>query len=129
MVEKGEFLEYAEVFGDMYGTGAKQVRQALSEAETVLLEIDVQGAVIVKKQYADAVMIFILPPSQGDLAQRMAGRARGEDVDMIKKRLDSAGVEVASAWQHYDHMVINADLNQAVEEITQIIEGKTDEDK
>jgi len=122
-VETDFFLEHAEVFGNLYGTPREGVEQALAKGKTVILEIDVQGALIVKKSYPDALMIFILPPSQADLAGRMAGRGRGEDGKTAKRRLNSAGIEIASAWQYYDEMVINADIKQAVEEIRQIIEG------
>jgi len=121
-VENGDFLEHAEVFGNLYGTPRKDVQQALAKGKTVILEIDVQGALIAKNSYPDALMIFILPPSQADLAGRMAGRGRGEDGRTARRRLDSAGAEIASAWQYYDEMVINADVKQAVEEIRQIIE-------
>jgi guanylate kinase len=122
-VETGGFLEHAEVFGNLYGTPREAVEQALAKGKTVILEIDVQGALIAKNSYPDALMIFILPPSQADLAGRMAGRGRGEDGKTARRRLDSAGSEIASAWQYYDEMVINADIKQAVEEIRQIIEG------
>ncbi len=126
-IEKDEFLEYAEVFENFYGTPRDDVEKALEEGKTVLLEIDVQGALSVKKVYLDALMIFILPPTQGDLAGRMAHRARGEDDKTASKRLDSAGTEIAAAWQYYGHMVINADIGQAVEEIIQIIETNSGE--
>jgi len=122
-VETGGFLEHAEVFGNLYGTPREDVEQALAKGKTVILEIDVQGALVVKNSYPDALMIFILPPSQADLAGRMAGRGRGEDGKTARRRLDSAGVEIAAAWQYYDHMVINADIKQAVEEIEQIVKG------
>ena len=117
----GQFLEYAEVFGNYYGTPKHPVEKALSERKFVILEIDTQGAMQVKKIYPDAVMIFILPPSHADLAGRMAGRGRGEDIQVAQQRLDSASNEIAAAWQYYDHMVINADLEQAVNEIKQIL--------
>ena len=122
-VENGDFLEYAEVFGNRYGTPRKEVEQALAEGKAVILEIDVQGALIVRNYYPAALMVFILPPSQADLAGRMSGRGRGEDGKTARRRLDSAGTEIAAAWQYYDHMVINADIKQAVEEMRQIIEG------
>ncbi len=116
-----QFLEYAEVFGNYYGTPKPPVEKALAEGKFVILEIDTQGAMQVKKLYPDAVMIFILPPSHADLAGRMAGRGRGEDIQIAQQRLDSASNEIAAAWQYYDHMVINADLEQAVNEIKQIL--------
>ena len=121
-IEEGYFLEYAEVFGNYYGTPAAAVEGALTQGKTAILEIDVQGALEVKKTYPDAIMIFIFPPSQADLAGRMSNRARGEDNETARRRLDGAGQEMAAAWQYYGHMVINADVQQAVEEIIQIIE-------
>lgn len=116
-----QFLEYAEVFGNYYGTPKLPVEKALAEGKFVILEIDTHGAMQVKKIYPDAVMIFILPPSHADLAGRMAGRGRGEDTQVAQQRLDGASNEIAAAWQYYDHMVINADLKQAVNEIKQIL--------
>ena len=128
-LEKGEFVEHAEVFGNLYGTPRDKLEQALSKKKNVILEIDVQGARIVKEQYPEAVMIFIMPPSQADLAERMGKRGRGENSETAKHRLNGAGREIAAAWQYYDHMVINDDLEQAVEEIIRIIEGKVQKKK
>ena len=125
-IRNGDFLEYAQVFGNYYGTPAAPVADALAQGKTVILEIDVQGAREVKKTYPGAIMIFIFPPSQSDLAGRMTGRARGEDGEAARRRLDNAGQEIAAAWQYYDHMVINAELQQAVEEIIQIIQEHED---
>ena len=125
-IQNGDFLEYAQVFGHYYGTPAAPVKEALAAGKVVILEIDVQGALEVQKTYPDVVMIFIFPPSQADLVGRMVGRARGEDGETAKKRLDNAGQEIAAAWQYYEHMVINADLQQAVDEIVQIIEEHED---
>ena len=121
-IREGCFLEYAEVFGHLYGTPADKVEQALGAGKTVILEIDVQGARQAKAVYPDAVMVFILPPSQRKLAERMDGRGR-EDAETAEKRLGGAGTEIAAAWQYYQHMVINDDLEQAVNEVIQIIEG------
>jgi len=121
-IDDGSMLEYAEVFGNLYGTPREKVDEALTEGKTVILEIDVQGAKQTKRLYPDATMIFILPPSQKDLADRMSLRAR-EDAEETEERLDMAGIEIAAAWQHYDNMVINDDLEQAVNEVVQIIVG------
>jgi guanylate kinase len=86
----------------------------------VLLEIDVQGAQQVKKLYPEARLIFVLPPKQTELARRINGRGRDDEKD-IEKRLAGAGIEIAAAWQHYEYMVINDDLQQAVQEIIEII--------
>lgn len=120
-IRQGLFLEYAEVFGNLYGTPRDKMDEVLAAGEAVILEIDVQGARQVKLQYPDAVMIFILPPSQKELAKRMGGRGR-DDAQAAKERLDLASREIAAAWQHYEHMVINDNLGHAINEVIQIIE-------
>lgn len=126
-IRQERFLEYAEVFGNYYGTLWQPVEDALEEGKTVLLEIDVQGGLAVKKVYKDVELIFIVPPHTNDLEKRMQVRQRGEDEESKKKRLQGAGEETAKAWQHYDHMVINDDLETAINEIIDIIQGKTGE--
>ena len=119
-MQEGLLLENAEVFDHMYGTPKDKIDQALAEGKTVILEIDVQGAKQVKQVYPDAVMVFVLPPSQKDLAERMDRRNRdgSEKADI---RLNGASVEIAAAWQYYEHMVINDNLQQAVNELVKII--------
>jgi len=119
-VNKGLLLEYAEVFGHLYGTPKDKVEEALQAGETIILEIDVQGANQVKVIYPAAVMIFILPPTRKELAERMNLRDR-EDAEAAEERLNGAGTEIAAAWQYYEHMVINDNLEQAVKEVVQII--------
>ena len=121
-IDEGTLLEYAEVFGNLYGTPKDKVDKALQEGKIVILEIDVQGARQTKMLYPDAVMIFILPPSQKELAERMNGRGR-EDAKAAARRLNGASGEIAAAWQYYEHMVINEDLEQAVNEVIEIIEA------
>jgi guanylate kinase len=116
----GMLLEYAEVFGNNYGTPRDKVQKALAASKTVILEIDVQGARQAKGIYPDAAMVFILPPTHKDLVQRMNERGR-EDNLTAEHRLNGAGDEIAAAWQYYQHMVINDDLEQAVNEIMDII--------
>ncbi len=120
-VDKGLLLEYAEVFGHLYGTPKDKVDAALQAGKSVILEIDVQGAKQAKRVYRDMVMIFILAPSQKELAERMKLRGR-EDIETAQERLNEASSEIAAAWQYYEHMVINSDLQQAVGEVIQIIQ-------
>lgn len=120
-IDKGGLLEYAEVFGKFYGTPKDKVEECLRAGKTVILEIDVQGGRQVKAHYPDAQMIFILPPSQKILAQRLSDRGRG-DVEIIEERLSGSSIEIAAAWQYYTHMVINDDLEQAIEECVKIVE-------
>jgi guanylate kinase len=119
-IDKGLLLEHAEVFGHLYGTPKDKVEQALQNGCSIILEIDVQGARQVKRIYKDAVMIFIFPPSQRELAERMKRRGR-EDMESAEERLEGASGEIAAAWQYYKHMVINDDLQQAVNEVMEII--------
>jgi len=120
-IDRGLLLEYAEVFGHLYGTPAEKVEEAVQAGKTVILEIDVQGAKKVKVLYKDAVMIFIFPPTQRELAERMKLRGR-EDSETAEERLNGASEEIAAGWQYYDYMVINDDLHQAVSEVVQIIQ-------
>ena len=121
-IEKGLLLEYAEVFGHFYGTPKDKVDEALQAEKVVILEIDVQGAIKAKAVFTNAVMIFILPPSAKDLAKRLNHRGR-EAGEVAEERLDGASAEIAAAWQYYEHMVINEDLQQAVNDCVQIIEN------
>lgn len=119
-IEQGAFLEYAEVFGNLYGTLTEKVDEALAAGKTLILEIDVQGAQQVKEKHPEALMIFILPPTQKHLVERMNGRGR-EDEETTKIRLEGADDEIAAAWRYYNNMVINDDLAQAVGEVAQIM--------
>ncbi len=121
-IDKGLLLEYAEVFGHLYGTPKVKVDELLQRGRTVILEIDVQGAKQAKAIFPDALMIFILPPSAKTLAERMNHRGR-EGAEAAEERLDGAGAEIAAAWQYYEHMVINEDLQQAMNECVQIIKS------
>ena len=120
-IDKGLLLEYAEVFGHLYGTPKDKVDEELQAGKVVILEIDVQGAAKARMIYPDAVMVFILPPSARDLAERLNHRGR-EAGEVAEERLNGASAEIAAAWQYYEHMVINEDLQQAVNECVQIIE-------
>ena len=121
-IDKDLLLEYADVFGHLYGTPKDKVEEALRLGTSIILEIDVQGAKQAKAVFPDAVMIFVLPPSAKALAERMDHRGR-EAGKAAEERLGEASTEIAAAWQYYEHMVINEDLQQAVNECVQIIEG------
>jgi len=121
-MEQGLLLEHAEVFGNLYGTPKDKVDEALNAGRNVILEIDVQGGRQVKTVYPDAVMIFILPPNDKALAERIGRRGRDAE-EVAETRLNGASNEIAAAWQHYDNMVINEDLEHAVNEVVQIVRG------
>ena len=114
----------AEVFGHLYGTPRDKVEEAVREGKNVILEIDVQGAKQAQAIFPEAVMIFVLPPTEKDLVKRIDNRGR-DIAEAAEKRLNGASGEIAAAWQYYKHMVINEDLQQAVDECIQIIEDST----
>lgn len=116
----GLFLEHATVFGYSYGTPKDKVDEAVLAGRTIILEIDVQGGKQIKAIYPDATMIFVLPPSEKTLAERLWHRGRDDD-KTTETRLDGASKEIAAGWQYYENMVINEDLQQAVKEAIQII--------
>ncbi len=121
-VDKNLLLEHAKVFGHWYGSPKDKVEESLQAGKTVILEIDVQGAKQAKEVYPDATMIFILPPRAKTLAERMDQRGR-ENPQVAEERLNGASSEIAAAWQYYNHMVINEDLQQAVKEVVEVIRG------
>ena len=120
MLEAGEFLEYAYVFGNWYGTLKKPVEEGLAAGRIILLEIDVQGAIQVHKLFQEAMGVFILPPSEEDLLKRLTDRGRDTPAD-IDKRFTEAQQEIrtAQATGVYDLMVVNED--NGVEKTVEII--------
>ena len=121
-IDNDLLLEHAKVFSHYYGTPKDKIAEALDAGKVAILEIDVQGAKQAKAVFDDAVMIFILPPTEKALADRMNRRGRDAE-DAAEERLNGASAEIAAAWQYYEYMVINEDLQQAVSECAQIIEN------
>ena len=128
MINEGKLLEYAEVFGNMYGTPKDKVNQALAKGKIVILEIDVQGGKIVKHAYPDAILIFILPPDRKELTRRLQNRGR-DSTETAQHRLLSACGEIDEARKFYDNMVINDNLEQAVQKVIGIIQSDIGENK
>ena len=122
MVERGEFLEYAQVFGkNWYGTPRKWLEKAQAEKKDLVLEIDVQGALQVKRKLPGAMAVFVLPPSREELERRI--RARGQDSeDEIHRRLERARQEMLN-YSSYDFAIINDDLERAGREVQAIALG------
>jgi guanylate kinase len=111
MIGRGEFLEWAEVFGNYYGTHRSILEEARRQARDLVLDIDVQGARQLKGQVPEAVSVFILAPSRQVLEQRL--RARGEDRDeTIERRLGKAADEIRN-YKAYDYILINRDLDES----------------
>ena len=123
-IEKNEFLEYANVFGNWYGTLRRPVEEALSSGRLVLLEIDVNGGRQIAATFPDALGVFILPPSLPELQRRLERRGRDEP-DVIQRRLDEAQreMEFARSFDGYRCMVVNENLDQTVRDITAFIRG------
>ena len=120
LVEKGELLEWAEVFDNYYGTPKKPVMDALAAGRDVLFDIDWQGTKQLKKVAAkDMTSVFILPPSKLELERRLRTRAQ-DDYETIHRRMAKAADEV-SHWDEYDYVVINRELDQAFAEVAAIL--------
>lgn len=120
MIDQDAFLEYMQVFqSHYYGTPRSFVEEELQHGTDVILEIDVQGAMKVKKAYPDAVLIFVAPPSMSTLKSRLIGRGT-ETVEAIEKRFATARQEVAMI-SHYDYVVVNDILEAAVDKVESII--------
>ena len=119
LVEQGGFIEYAEVFGNYYGTAQATVKEQLAKGHDVLLEIDWQGAQQVRKLFPDSKQIFILPPSQFDLRQRLSNRGT-DSVEVIERRLGCA-VEDMQQYVNFDYVIINDDFNKALHDLESII--------
>lgn len=119
-IKEGSLLEYAEVFGNFYGTPKDKVDEATAAGKTVILEIDVQGGRQVKAKCPDAVMIFIMPPTTKALAERITGRGR-DAADVVQKRLAKADAEIKAAGNLYEYKIVNDDLEQAINEVMEII--------
>jgi guanylate kinase len=119
MIAADEFLEYANVFGNYYGTARRFLRESEKRGHDLLLDIDVQGAAQIKQKLPDAVRIFILPPDREKLEWRL--RNRGEDPDpVIRRRLDTARREIEN-YSKYDYILVNNLLEQSADELKAIV--------
>lgn len=122
MIERAEFLEWAQVHGHLYGTSKTAIESHLQQGQDVVLEIDWQGALQIKKIFAHAVLIFVLPPSWEELSQRL--QRRGEDgPDVIATRLRNAREEVAQA-RHFDFVIINAVFETALFDLKTVVHSQ-----
>jgi len=122
LIGREAFLEYAQVFDNFYGTGRKPVEEQLSRGKNVILEIDWQGARLVRKAMPDCSSIFILPPSRAALEERLRNRQTDSE-DVINRRLrDSIGD--MSHWNEFDYVVVNEQFERAVDELVKIVDGQ-----
>lgn len=122
MLERGEFLENAEVYGNLYGTSRQWVKKTLASDQDVLMEIDCQGAQQVRQVFPQAVSIFILPPSLASLEARLKQRGQ-DDPEIIARRLAAAREEVSQVSK-FDYVVINDQLDEALKDICCIIRAE-----
>lgn len=121
MIAREEFLEHAQVFGNLYGTSRPEVDRALAAGDDLVLEIDWQGARRIRALYPQAVTIFILPPSITALRTRL--EARGEDrPEVIERRMQAAAAEMSHCGE-YEYVVVNDDFAQAVEDLRAIVQA------
>jgi guanylate kinase len=122
LVDQMAFLEWAEVYGNLYGTGLEVTRQALGKGRDLLLDIDIQGARQVRGGPIPAVSVMILPPDFATLESRLRGRGSENEED-LERRLAQAREEVQD-YTNFDYLVVNADLQHAVEQVTAIVRAE-----
>ena len=121
-IKRGDFFEWAEVHGHLYGTSRAAIEEDLQRGQDVVLEIDWQGALQIKQIFPNAMLIFVLPPSWDELLQRL--RRRGEDKpEVIERRMVNARLEVAQA-RHFDFVIINALFEAAVFDLKTIVHSQ-----
>ena len=122
LIKAGEFIEHADVFGNLYGTRKSIVDAALAEGRDLILEIDWQGARQVRKRLPEAVQIFILPPSWAELEARLRKRAT-DSPEAIARRL-AESVSEMSHWREFDFVIVNGDFDEALAELEAIFDGQ-----
>ncbi|MDC7712814.1 guanylate kinase [Vogesella sp. LYT5W] len=122
MIAAGDFLEYAEVYGNYYGTSKRWLRERLAAGRDILLEIDWQGARQVREVFPDAVSVFILPPSIEVLEARLRGRATDSE-EVITRRLSEARAEIDQVAE-YDYLIVNDDFEQARLDLISVIRSQ-----
>lgn len=122
MISNNQLIEYASYVGNYYGTPKEYVESQLSQGKDIILEIELQGAMKVKEQNPDIVLVFVTPPSAKELKNRLVGRGT-EDMDTINARLRRA-VDESEFMDKYDYLLINDDLDECVEKLHQIIQSE-----
>lgn len=120
-IAENGLIEYARYCDNYYGTPRKYVEEQLAQGKDVILEIEIQGALKVKKQYPDALLLFVMPPSAAELRNRLVGRGT-ETPEVIEKRMHRA-VEEAEGIENYEYLVVNDDLDTCVRQLHEIIKA------
>ena len=119
MIDNKDFLEYAKVYDNYYGTSIEKIKEFLENGQDTILEIDYQGAIQVKNIFPDAILIFIAPPSLNELENRLRNRNTDHE-EVIKKRMSLATIDLS--YQHkFDHIIINDNFHTALDELYSII--------
>jgi len=119
MAERGEFLESAEVYGNLYGSSQTWISQENTRGRDILMEIDWQGAAQIRRIFPDCISVFILPPSLEALEQRLKGRGK-DDGEVISRRLAAVSEDVAHIAE-FDYVIINDNLNEALRELNAVV--------
>ena len=122
MIRKDQLIEYARYVNHYYGTPRDYVETRLTEGIDVILEIEIQGALNVKKKYPDAILIFVLPPTAKELERRLTGRGT-ETAEVIRQRLSRA-YEEADGMEMYDYILVNDSVDLCVEELHRLIQSQ-----
>ncbi len=122
MIAKEELIEYAEYVNNYYGTPRAYVEEQLTAGKDVILEIEIQGALKVKKKFPDTLLLFVTPPSAEELRKRLIGRGT-ETMEVIEQRMQRA-IEESDGMESYDYYVINDDLDTCVDEVHRIIQAE-----
>ena len=123
MIEADEFVEWAQVYGHLYGTSRKALQAALDDGRFLILDIDVQGAMQMRQRVPDVVLVFVIPPSADALVERLTERGT-EGEDTVARRIENARGELEQAFQ-FDYIVVNDDLEQAIDEVRSIVSAES----
>ncbi len=121
MIDNHEFLEWARVFGSLYGTSKDEAKRILGSGNHLVLEIDWQGAAQVRIEVPQAITIFILPPSLASLRDRLEKRAQ-DDQHTVEQRMDAA-IDEISHYMEFDYLIVNDDFDQALREMSDVVNG------
>jgi guanylate kinase len=122
LLQEGQFLEWAQVYDEYYGTPVAPILEGLERGEVIMMDLDVQGALCVRRKLPEAVLVFLLPPSLEDLKKRMYRRGT-ECSRSVERRLAAAKDEIASGGD-YDYLIVNDDISRAVAQLTSIVEAE-----
>lgn len=122
MIEEGQLIEYAQYVNNYYGTPRQYVFQQMADGKDVILEIEIQGALKIKEQFSEALLLFVMPPNADELKRRLVGRGT-ESAEVIEARLHRAEEEAAGI-DSYDYILINDNLEQCMEDMHQLIQAQ-----